>query len=853
MKYLVSSIKIIFFLFSLYTIYHILYIKDVYAQTFEKFSFENSEKLKPLINWHDYNQDAFTKAGKEKKPVFLLLTAPGWCYACQEYESLQSLYNPKVVKLINEKFIPIYVDSDKRADLTRQYLQRGWPTTIILTPQKNQLTAFLGRRSPTTLLNILHDALNRFQNNSNLPNQPLPLYKKTPQIIPTDEQLVFILSKHISFIKNNHDQVYGGFGTTGRKYPQGRSLDFMLDLYELTNDSTWLEMVKTTQQNQYTLPDQTEKNYHLYDPIEGGFHRFSSERSWKNPHFEKMLYDNARLLKTYHHLLKLTSDPLTQKIVAETQRYMVNNWYDEVYGGFYSSTDPGGGGSYYLKKNRIGTLRIEKTKYVPDNAEAILTFLSLYKNTNNKDYKDIAEKSLAWAMSMQSINGAYHYQTKDGEKQVQGNILDNAYLLLALTEGYEILKNERYLQTAKQLANYSLNNLYDLISGGFFERNSKDQTLYAINEQMLLNKPFEENSIMAYAFLKLYQFTKNPEYLGASVKTMGFFTPFYANTDILYARQSAEGFYVDADSGYYFIQAIRLTQKENLLSGFEQNENVIIQKEQKKLKTFWLTNYLKNDEKSSVPLVLFFLVAFLAGMFSVLSPCVLPILPSVLAYSLKSSKHNIFGMTISFFAGLSLIFITLGASATLIGRFLQSFVIEISQLSGILIMGFGIFTLLGKGIPGLTLKQKKPASYLGAFFFGTAFGLSWSPCVGPILVSLLAVAATVDSIFKGAVLLFFYTLGLSIPLLVFAFFLKKQGERSIIWKVIKGKELTLNMFGKHYTIHSTTLISGMLFLLVGYLMFSGTLYTLNKFVAQTFFQKLLFTSETWLLKFLPNM
>ncbi len=103
------------------------------------YSFEHAESLKPLINWHDYSPTAFSTSIEQNKPIFLLLTAPSWCYWCQVYESEEYLFHPDVISYINENFIPIYVDADQRQDLTRQYLEGGWPSTTILTPSKERL------------------------------------------------------------------------------------------------------------------------------------------------------------------------------------------------------------------------------------------------------------------------------------------------------------------------------------------------------------------------------------------------------------------------------------------------------------------------------------------------------------------------------------------------------------------------------------------------------------------------------------------------------------------------------------------------------------------------------------------
>ena len=105
----------------------------------EEYSYEIAEELTPLIEWRDYGPDAFVEATLQEKPIFLLLTAPSWCYWCQVYESEDYLFNSQIVSLINSEFIPVYVDADKRQDLTRQYLEGGTEFPLLdLSEQRRQ-------------------------------------------------------------------------------------------------------------------------------------------------------------------------------------------------------------------------------------------------------------------------------------------------------------------------------------------------------------------------------------------------------------------------------------------------------------------------------------------------------------------------------------------------------------------------------------------------------------------------------------------------------------------------------------------------------------------------------------------
>lgn len=660
-------------------------------------------------------------------------------------------------------------------------------------------------------------------------------YKKTTPRQFTVNDLNGLVNGYASYTMRVYDKEYGGFGG-GQKFPQGRTLDFALELYELTNDPQWLNLVKNTLNNQYTSVDELSTNYNLFDPVEGGFHRYGTQRDWTPPHYEKMLYDNARLLKAYYHLKMISPDDIVDEVVDKTLMFIEQNWYDPK-GGFYGNSDVHGEDAYYGKSPRPDNKpRVEETKYTDWNSEAILTYLYLFQASNEVKYKEMAEKSLDFFTGMIGKDGAYHYY-RDGEMGVTGSLLDNSYLLLAFVEGYTVLRKENYLNIAINLADYSLESLYDWNSGGFFERNSNEKNIYASGDNVRLSKPGQENGIIAYAMLKLYKITNNELYLNAAMKTMG-------------DKFDSIG---GLDRGYYFIKSAQFILQNNLLNEFNSIDLSSIEKE--KQDNFWLNDLLNNDKKEFVAsqkgietfegsFLLLLIIALIAGFVSFASPCSLPILPAYVAYSFKSSKQNIKGMTIAFFLGLSLIFTVIGMSTTAIGLFLRHNLMLFSQIAGIAIILFGIYILTGGGFSGFKIKQKKPTSYFGSFLFGSALGISWTPCVGPILVALLLVASTVGSVAKGGILLFVYSIGLALPLILISMYIEKLNKKSKLWKMIQGKEL--KVFGKK--IHSTTLVSGLLFIILGYLIFSGLLYSFNQYITVSGFQKVMFNIEGLLLE-----
>ena len=172
-------------------------------------------------------------------------------------------------------------------------------------------------------------------------------------------------------------------------------------------------------------------------------------------------------------------------------------------------------------------------------------------------------------------------------------------------------------------------------------------------------------------------------------------------------------------------------------------------------------------------------VAFAAGVLSFLSPCVLPLVPSYLSFvsgvGLEELEHGggdvrrtAFIHSLFFVLGFSLVFLALGASATLVGRLLREYQVWIARIGGAVIVLFGLY-LLGLR-PGMFLQRErrvhlrdKPLGYLGSTLVGITFGAGWSPCIGPILGGILTFAATRQTMTEGLVLLGFYSAGLAVP------------------------------------------------------------------------------------------
>ncbi|MDH3769451.1 MAG: cytochrome c biogenesis protein CcdA [Nitrospirota bacterium] len=223
--------------------------------------------------------------------------------------------------------------------------------------------------------------------------------------------------------------------------------------------------------------------------------------------------------------------------------------------------------------------------------------------------------------------------------------------------------------------------------------------------------------------------------------------------------------------------------------------------------------------------------AFSAGLLSFISPCVLPLVPSYLSYITGLSVENLAKVeererfksaillnAVLFIAGFSTVFIAFGASASLIGQVLYEYQDIIRKIGGILIIIFGLYLL---GILKLNIFmterrlvhfESRPVGYLGSFLIGTAFAAGWTPCVGPVLGTILAYASTTESMSSGVMLLSAYSFGLGLPFFLTAF----------------GMDTFLSYFKSLRTyLGGVSFVSGGLLILVGIMIFtdSVTLFT----------------------------
>ena len=236
-----------------------------------------------------------------------------------------------------------------------------------------------------------------------------------------------------------------------------------------------------------------------------------------------------------------------------------------------------------------------------------------------------------------------------------------------------------------------------------------------------------------------------------------------------------------------------------------------------------------------------FIPAFLAGVLSFLSPCTLPVLPAYFAWTLSINNTDDVPLetrqwrtllsSVAFFAGLATTMVVLGVVlAQTFGRFVAQHLDTFTRVGGAVIIGLGLLSLFGKGFAGPTLKRSHSSSLGGAYLYGLTFAVGWTACIGPILGTILTMLiASGASAVAGGVLTFVYVLGLGLPLMIVATFFNRFGQGSAGWRWLRGRMWEVQLGSRTFYLHSTNILSGVLLVFIGILLFQGALSSLNQY------------------------
>ena len=301
------------------------------------------------VDWYPWGEEAFEKAKKEGKPIFLSIgySTCHWCHV-MEHESFE---NEKVAAYLNEHFVSVKVDREERPDVDRIYMdvcqmitrRGGWPLSAFLLPDTRAFYAGT-YFPPDSFLRVLERIVtvwNTPEDRKQYIDGPAEQIAEqlrgaakrvvTAVVEPGEESGLDETSSRAAFewYSRSHDEEWGGFGDAP-KFPRSSNLDFLMRYAARTGDAKAIALVDNTLGHMLRGG--------MYDHLGRGFHRYSVDRFWRVPHFEKMLYDNALIARTLLDAHRLTSNPVYLRVARDTLDYLIERMQHPD-GGFYSAED----------------------------------------------------------------------------------------------------------------------------------------------------------------------------------------------------------------------------------------------------------------------------------------------------------------------------------------------------------------------------------------------------------------------------------------------------------------------------------------------------------------------------------
>ncbi len=536
------------------------------------------------VDWYPWCNEAFERAKAEDKPIFLSIgySACHWCHVLAH----ESFEDNEIADILNKNFISIKVDKEERPDIDSVYMSvcqaftgsGGWPTSIFMTA--DQKPFFAGTYFPKTsrggmigfreLLIAINEAWK---------NNRASLLEQSDKIIKhlnhTDKNIgnaeIELTHSAVSVYSKIYDEKYGGFGRAP-KFPTPHNILFLLSYYERCKDKECLKMAEHTLLGMYRGG--------MFDHIGFGFCRYSTDKKFLVPHFEKMLYDNALLILAYCKAYSLTKNSLYLVIADKTADYILREM-TSTEGGFFSAQDAdseGEEGKYYLftpdeiisvlgetdgekfnkhfditstgnfegksipnllnsdpndksfetflpklqqyRKNRY-SLHLDDKILTSWNSLMVAAMCELYLVSKNEVYLNAAQKADEFIRKYLCEDDTLFVSFRDGKRGVKGFLDDYASYIFAQLFLYRATLDHSYLSHAKQMCDKVISDFGDTTDGFYLYSNQSEELILRPKETYDGAVP-SGNSLMSYNFVKLYLLTSDDKYKDMAEKQLDF-------------------------------------------------------------------------------------------------------------------------------------------------------------------------------------------------------------------------------------------------------------------------------------------------------------------------------------------
>jgi uncharacterized protein len=487
------------------------------------------------VDWYPWSDEAFELAQKEDKPIFLSIgySTCHWCHVMAH----ESFEDSATAAMMNKTFVNIKVDREERPDIDAVYMRvcqmltgsGGWPLTIIMTPDKKPFFAGTyfpketvpGRIGMIELIEKIDDLWkNRRDDINSSADNIIDQINKSNQTKKSEEIEESILPSAFESYKRTFDKDYGGFGQAP-KFPVPHNLRFLLGYSKRYDEELALEMVESTLEQM--------RAGGIFDHVGYGFHRYSTDRVWLLPHFEKMLYDQAQLAMAYTDAYQLTKNSDYKKITEEVLEY-VSRDLTHPKGGFYSAEDAdseGVEGKFYVWS-------VDEIKSIlGDDSDLIILMFNAKDEgnfTEETGHSDGGNNILHLSKSMAEWAEELEIDESELEKKIElsrKKLFDvrekrvhphkdekiltdwNALMISAFARAGRIFGNDHYIHQAEKaiqfIEKYLFNDDGELLHR-FFEGGSG------------IDAMIDDYSLLVAAYLDLYEATFETDYMAKAVE-----------------------------------------------------------------------------------------------------------------------------------------------------------------------------------------------------------------------------------------------------------------------------------------------------------------------------------------------
>ena len=479
------------------------------------------------VEWYPWGDDAFQIAKAEDKPIFLSIgySTCHWCHV-MEHESFE---DTEVAQLMNRNFVAIKVDREERPDIDSIYMSvcqaltghGGWPMTIIMTPDKKPF--FAGTYFPKEsrmglpgLMAVLEKSYTAWNENR---QEVLDTSSTILSAILNEDKVdvrkgdldhLEIIKSAFELYKGSFDSMHGGFGHAP-KFPSPHIYFFLLRYWKMTNNEAALKMVEKTLESM--------RRGGIFDHIGYGFCRYSTDRSWLIPHFEKMLYDNALLSMAYLETYQATGNGSYARTAEEIFIYILRDMTSPE-GAFYSAEDADSDdGTGRKEEGRFYTWTPDEIRQVLGNGNDSERFMVLFDITASGNFESrcipntikgsIPGDDLEFVENCRQKLFTYRERRIHPFKDDKILTSWNGLMIAALSMGGRILGNQRYTDAAEKALTFIKSRLVD----------EKGRLLAVYRNGVSPIKAYADDyNFLIWGLLELYETTYKPEYLQDAVR-----------------------------------------------------------------------------------------------------------------------------------------------------------------------------------------------------------------------------------------------------------------------------------------------------------------------------------------------